>query len=95
MSSPWADTLIRGAPRATLTRTTAETEIDDFCLDRPPRARLLLFLFCLSALKSFRVDDAEGTQLERRKEGESATYTNVTIKRLLFASLITPLDTKT
>ena len=53
------------------------------------------FFFCLSALKSFRVDDAEGTQLERRKEGKSATYTNVTIKRLLFASLITPLDTKT
>ena len=76
MNSPWGVTLTRGAraPRATLTRTTAETEIDDFCLDRPPRARLLLFLFCLSALKSFRVDDdAEGTQLERRKEGKSAT----------------------
>ena len=76
MSSPCADTLTRGAPRATLTRTTAETEIDDFCLDRLPRVRLLLFLFCLSvALKSFRVDDdAEGTQLERRKEGKRATY---------------------
>ena len=99
----------RGAPRQTLTRTTAETEIDDFCLDRPPRRarevseRALLFLFfffCLSALKSFRVDDAEGTQLERRKEGRKGRArptpfaTNATIKRLLFASLKTPLNMK-
>ena len=65
----------RGAPRQTLTRTTAETEIDDFCLDRPPRARSerassVISFFAFPPLKAFEWTTLRGLNW-KKKEGKS------------------------